>query len=150
MMNFPTWPCSYPENREEIKPKKVKAKKVSNYKKLSKKISSTPYEAALEQASAFDKMLFDLFNKPEEEQALYIEDISKDSIAKGELVKSLDEYINKLTAKIQQSNEAMKIQKLANGSFIAVNNSNYGLIKNIDLDDVYSPHGDIPFPEETF
>lgn len=142
MMNFPTWPCAYPEKREEDKSKKVKAKK------LSKKISSVASNKLHKASSTFDKMLFDLFNKPEEEQALYIEDISKDPIAKGELINSLDDYIKNLIDGVQKINEPMKVQKLANGSFIAVNNPNYDPIKNIDLDDVYSPNGDIPFPKD--
>ena len=142
MMNFPTWPCDYPSPRFEeasvnqqktLQPidhiKKLKANKA----KMSKKLS------------AFDDLINSLISSSHEQQSIYIEDIAQDPVAKGEFLNSLDDYLASLTTvQIETPNITVNLTKLAEGSFIAKSDS---FIGSFDLDDVYSPTKEIPFPK---
>lgn len=89
-MNFPTWPCNFPQKAEESKITKPVQhnlfKKGPDLSKFKKDLS------------AFDKYKT-------------IEDIALDPIAKEAFIKSLDDYLAKL-------NKKLNLTKLAEGSFV--------------------------------
>lgn len=89
MMNFPTWPCNFPQKAQESKD----SKPVQN--KFSKKIANLDLNKDL---SAFDKYKT-------------IENIALDPIAKEAFIQSLDNYLSKL-------NKKLNLTKLAEGSFV--------------------------------
>jgi hypothetical protein len=121
MMNFPTWPCNFPQKAEESNKDKLANDKLA--KKLSKKISNT--EKTINDNLIKDLTEFDMYKT--------IEDIALDPKAQTKFLKSLDSYLNDLSQKIN-------LQKLAKGSFVL----------KFDLDDSYSQDGNIPFPKEPF
>jgi hypothetical protein len=94
MMNFPTWPCNFPQKAEESKDSKPVQhklfKKISDLDSFKKDLNKD--------LSAFDKYKT-------------IENIAKDPIAQQKFIKSLDKYLDKLTKK-------MSLTKLAEGSFV--------------------------------
>jgi hypothetical protein len=94
MMNFPTWPCNFPQKAEESKDFKPVQhnlfKKGPNLNSLKKDLNKD--------LSAFDKYKT-------------IENIAKDPIAKQAFIESLDNYLSKL-------NKKLNLTKLAEGSFV--------------------------------
>lgn len=93
-MNFPTWPCNFPQKAEESKDAKPVQhklfKKGSNLNSLNLDLNKD--------LSAFDKYK-------------NIEEIAKDPIAKEAFIESLDKYLAKL-------NKKLNLTKLAEGSFV--------------------------------
>jgi hypothetical protein len=94
MMNFPTWPCNFPQKAEESNNDKLA-------KKISKKISNT-------QKITKGNLIKDL---TEFDKYKTIEDIALDPKAQTKFLKSLDSYLNDLSKKIN-------LEKLAEGSFV--------------------------------
>ena len=93
MMNFPTWPCNFPQKAQVTNDDK--ADRIS--KKMSKKLPSL--ETLVNDLTAF-------------EQYKTIKDIALDPIAKDSFIKSLDSYLNDLSLK------QLSLTKLAEGSYI--------------------------------
>jgi hypothetical protein len=96
MMNFPTWPCNFPQKAHVSNDDK--ADRIS--KKMSKKLPS------------LGKVIGDLALSGGFEQYKAIKDIALDPIAKESFIKSLDSYLNDLTLK------QLSLTKLAEGSYI--------------------------------
>ena len=94
MMNFPTWPCNFPQKAQESKD----SKPVQN--KFSKKIADLD---SLKKDLNKDLSAFDKYKT--------IENIAKDPIAKEAFIQSLDDYLSKL-------NKKLNLTKLAEGSFV--------------------------------
>lgn len=93
-MNFPTWPCTFPQKAEESKDSKTLQNKL--YKK-------GPNLNSFKQDLNKDLSAFDKYKT--------IENIAKDPIAKKAFIESLDNYLSKL-------NKKLNLTKLAEGSFV--------------------------------
>jgi hypothetical protein len=95
MMNFPTWPCNFPQKAE-----------VSTNTKATEKISKKISTVAKNKKGNFLKDLSEF------EKYKTIKDIALDPIAKEAFIKSLDSYLNDLTL------QKLSLKKLAEGSYI--------------------------------
>ena len=94
MMNFPTWPCNFPQKAEESKDNKP-----VQHNLFKKEVKFDTFKQDLNK----DLSVFDKYKN--------IEDIAKDPIAKEAFIESLDKYLAKL-------NKKLNLTKLAEGSFV--------------------------------
>jgi hypothetical protein len=94
-MNFPTWPCNFPQKAQVTNDEKAT-------EKISKKISTVAKNKK-------GNLLKDL---SEFEKYKTIENLANDPISQSKFLKSLDNYLNDLTLK------QLSLTKLAEGSYI--------------------------------